>query len=444
MKFLTIRMKITMWYTLFMVGLTAAVLGAVVEFTDMSILSNKKHELMKEVESAIEDIEEDDDFDYFDDGVYLSKYNSDFQYIEGSIPERFPLSLPIKGGLVQTIKDNGETFYIYDQKVTDERGRVYWVRGVVPNVEMVQLSRIIIGAAFIILPALVLISSLIGYFITKRAFLPVKKIQETAQKISESNQLSMRIGLPEGRDEISMLGKTVDNMLEQLEKSFDKEKQFTSDASHELRTPVAVIMAESEYILQHGESLEEAKESMEIINYQAEKMSALINQLLFFTRAEQGRIQLNYEKTDISQLVSEIIREVKFSADEKKIAVAMENRLTASEYLVDRMLFTRAVQNIVQNAVNYGKENGYINISLYEKDNYLAVKVEDNGIGISRENLKKIWDRFYQVDEARTGGSMGLGLSMVKWIMEKSGGYTEVESTLGQGSTFTLFFPIKK
>lgn len=446
MKFLSIKLKITLWYTLFMIGLTSVVLGVVVELTDMSILSNQKHELVKEVESAAEDIEEGDDFDYFDDGVYLSKYSADFQYIEGSIPERFPLSILVKEGRVQTIKESDEVFYVYDQKVIDEYGRMFWVRGIIPNVQMIQLSRIIIGAAFITLPILVILSSSIGYFITKKAFLPVKKIQETAQRISESNQLSMRIGLPEGKDEISMLGKTVDNMLEQLEKSFEKEKQFTSDASHELRTPVAVIMAESEYIIKHGESLEEAKESMEIINYQAEKMSALINQLLFFSRAEQGRIQLKYEKIDVAQVISNIINDMKILASEKNISITMENSISIPEYFVDRILFERAFQNILQNAITYGKENGYVRIKLYVKDEYFAVKIEDNGIGISRENLNKIWDRFYQVDEARTGqksGSMGLGLSMVKWIMEKHKGYTEVESILGEGTTFTLFFPIK-
>lgn len=446
MKFLSIKLKITLWYTLFMIGLTSVVLGVVVELTDMSILSNQKHELVKEVESAAEDIEEGDDFDYFDDGVYLSRYSADFQYIEGSIPERFPLSILVKEGRVQTIKESDEVFYVYDQKVIDEYGRMFWVRGIIPNVQMIQLSRIIIGAAFITLPILVILSSSIGYFITKKAFLPVKKIQETAQRISESNQLSMRIGLPEGKDEISMLGKTVDNMLEQLEKSFEKEKQFTSDASHELRTPVAVIMAESEYIIKHGESLEEAKESMEIINYQAEKMSALINQLLFFSRAEQGRIQLKYEKIDVAQVISNIINDMKILASEKNISITMENSISIPEYFVDRILFERALQNILQNAITYGKENGYIRIKLYVKDEYFAVKIEDNGIGISRENLNKIWDRFYQVDEARTGqksGSMGLGLSMVKWIMEKHKGYTEVESILGEGTTFTLFFPIK-
>jgi len=446
MKLLTIRAKITLWYTLFMIGLVTAILGIIVEFTDMSILNNQKHELIKVVEDAAEDIEDGDDFDFYDDGVYLLKYNIQLEYIEGSIPDKFPISFPLELGRVQSMKKDGEIFYIYDKKVKDEHDNIFWIRGVVPNIQMMQLSKIIIGAAFVLLPVLVILSSLIGYFITKKAFLPVKKIQEIAQKISEGNNLYMRIGLPDGRDEISMLGKTVDNMLEKLEKSFEKEKQFTSDVSHELRTPIAVIMAESEYILQHGTSFEEAIESMESINYQVNKMSVLINQLLFFSRAEQGKIQLNYEKTDILQLMEEIIKDIKFTAESKKIVVNITNKLTVHEYYVDKMLFSRAIQNVLQNAIIYGKENDCVTIEIYEKNSYIAIKIKDNGIGISKENLNKIWDRFYQVDQSRTSqenGSMGLGLSMVKWIIEKHKGYAEVESTLGAGSTFTLFFPIK-
>jgi len=446
MKFLTIRAKITLWYTLFMIGLVTAILGIIVEFTDMSILNNQKHELVKVVEDAAEDIEEGDDFDFYDDGVYLLKYNIQLEYIEGSIPDKFPISFPLESGRVQSMKKDGEIFYIYDKKIKDEYDNIFWIRGVVPNIQIMQLSKIIIGAAFVLLPVLVILSSLIGYFITKKAFLPVKRIQETAQKISEGNKLYLRIGLPDGRDEISMLGKTVDNMLEKLEKSFEKEKQFTSDVSHELRTPVAVIMAESEYVLQHGTSFEEAIESIESINYQVNKMSALINQLLFFSRAEQGKIQLNYEKTNIPQLMEDIIKDIQFTAESKKIAVNMINKLTVHEYYVDKMLFSRAVQNVIQNAIIYGKENGYVSIEIYEKNSYIAIKIKDNGIGISKDNLNKIWDRFYQVDQSRTNqenGSMGLGLSMVMWIIEKHKGYAEVESTLGTGSIFTLFFPIK-
>lgn len=445
MKIFTIKTKITLWYTFFMVVLVSAMLGIIIEFTDSTMFSNQKKQLIETVEDAVEDIYEGDSIEYFEDGIYILKYDDMKEYLGGSIPERFPLDFPFKQGQIQKIGEGKERFYVYDQKISFGSGKNFWIRGVAEDIYADEIVKIIIGGAFFFLPFLVIFSSAVGYFITKRAFEPVKKIQETAQEITEGKNLSLRIGLPEGKDEISKLGKTIDNMLERVEKSFEQEKQFTSDASHELRTPVAVILAETEYILKHGEDISEAKESMEVINRQAEKMSALINQLLFFTRAEQGRIELNFEETDIGSLVQENIDELKIFAEEKNISLKLENNLNFDfKCSVDKIMFSRAVQNVIKNSIVYGRENGHTAVRVFEKDNFTAVEVKDDGIGISDKHIKKIWDRFYQADEARTNrkqNGMGLGLSMVKWIVEKHGGYVEVKSVLEEGSVFILYFP---
>lgn len=440
MSFLNIKTKLTLWYTFFMVVLVGGILGILVEFTDMTLLTNQKSQLVEVVEDVIEDIEEGDDFDNFDDGVYILLYNENGEYLTGSLPFNFPIEYPFKLGQVQEIKEKDRGFYVYDKKIVTEGGEKIWIRGVFSDIQINQLTQTIVTGAFLILPILVILSTVIGYFITKKAFLPVKKIQETAQNITESNELSLRIGLPKGRDEIAKLANTIDEMLERLDKSFQKEKQFTSDASHELRTPVTVILAESEYILKHGEDMEEARESMEIINRQAEKISGLINQLLFFSRADRGDLKLKLEKVNIVKTIEELKNDNSIEAEKRNITITYENNLKNYEYIVDKIMFIRAVQNIIQNAINYGKENGKIEIESFEKNEYFAIKVKDDGIGIAKENLQKIWDRFYQVDESRTTKSMGLGLSMVKLIVEKHEGYVEVESELGKGTAFTLYF----
>lgn len=440
MSFLNIKTKLTLWYTFFMVVLVGGILGILVEFTDMTLLTNQKSQLVEVVEDVIEDIEEGDDFDNFDDGVYILLYNENGEYLSGSLPFNFPIEYPFKLGQVQEIKEKDRGFYIYDKKIITEGGEKIWIRGVFSDIQINQLTQTIVTGAFLILPILVILSTVIGYFITKKAFLPVKKIQETAQNITESNELSLRIGLPKGRDEITKLANTIDEMLERLDKSFQKEKQFTSDASHELRTPVTVILAESEYILKHGEDMEEARESMEIINRQAEKISGLINQLLFFSRADRRDLKLKLENVNIVKTIEELKNDNSIEAEKKNITITYENSLKNYEYIVDKIMFIRAIQNIIQNAINYGKENGKIEIESFEKSEYFAIKVKDDGIGIAEENLQKIWDRFYQVDESRTTKSMGLGLSMVKLIVEKHEGYVEVESELGKGTSFTLYF----
>lgn len=436
---LNIKTKITLWYTFFMVGIVSIILGILVEFTDMTLLKNQKDKLIEVVEEVIEDIEEKDDFDFFDDGVFVIIYDKNGNYIKGSIPHNFPINMPLKSGIVEKLEDR---FYYYDREIVFSENEKYWIRGIILDIEINNLTQKILTGAFIFLPFLVIVSTYIGYFITKKAFYPVKKIQEIAQNISENNELSLRIGLVEGKDEISKLAKTIDEMLEKLERSFLKEKQFTSDASHELRTPISVILAESEYILEHGQSLEEAKESMEVIHRQIKKMSALINQLLIFTRMDREKIKLTYEKIDVLKIIEELKIDNELEVKEKNISIEIKNNLKDTFQNVDKILFIRAIQNIIQNGINYGKENGYIKIKLFENEKYFAIEFKDNGIGIKKENIEKIWNRFYQEDSARNNkkGSMGLGLPMVKWIVKKHDGYIKVESVEGKGSIFTLFF----
>lgn len=449
MKYLTIRARVTLWYTFFMAALAAVTMGVLIMFSENYFSSDQKADLIEAVQDAAEDLAEGESPEYFEDNVYLMWYDENQAFVEGAVPSGFSESTALSDTGIQTMTGNGQTFYVYDLQITTYNSGNFWIRGVVSGVESSSLHRFLIRTALILLPILVILSSVIGYLITKRAFAPVRKIQETAKQITESGALSMRIGLPDQKDEIAQLGNTIDLMLEKLEQSFEKEKQFTSDASHELRTPAAVILTESEYFLAHGETMEEARESMEVVNRQANKISSLINQLLFFSRADRGTLQLRPEPVDVGRLVKELADDFQIIASEKSIEV--ETVLQFDEpgteeqgiYRVDRTLFTRAVQNILQNAVSYGKENGHIWIHGYLETEYFVIEIKDDGIGIEEEYLDKIWDRFYQVDSARnnTGsGSMGLGLSMVKWIMEQHDGYADVKSKPEKGTTFILHF----
>lgn len=442
MNKITIRAKITAWYAVFMILMASVMLGILVMISENVILSDQKKRLIETIEDIVEDLEEDDDedIDSFEDGIYISHYNKSGKLIEGFIPSEIKEKISFKEGIVFTIKGDNQNFYVYDRALKDGT----WIRGVISGYEASKLQILIIKLIFILLPVLVVFSCVVGYFITKKAFKPVRHIQETAQKITRSKELSSRIDFKDGRDEISQLGNTIDEMLEKLEQSFEKERQFTSDASHELRTPVSVILMESEYALQHIKTLEEAQESMKVINRQANRMSEMINQLLFFARDDNGTLSVNFQDIEIRQLLSEIVEDNCFIANNSKISIEFNSNLpdkfTCS---IDKILFSRAVQNVIQNAIVYGKQGGNILVSADTNEEYLIVKVKDNGIGISKENLEKIWDRFYQVDKARSSensGSTGLGLSMVNAIMKIHNGYAEVESEENLGSTFTLYF----
>lgn len=443
-KFSTIRMRVTLWYAFFMTLLIFISLMMIRELSVKAMMSNQKENLIEIVRDGIKDVNTPGEFDYFDGSVYLLVYDENRIYQKGVIPDLFSVTQPLSHQRVQSVEAGGEVYYVYDQFVERERGS-FWIRGVTSKETPDPTWSFISNVMSVFMPGIVVVSCLIGYFITKRAFRPVKKIQETAQSIADSNRISLRIGLPEGSDEIAKLGGTVDHMLDKLERSFEKEKQFTSDVSHELRTPLTVILTESEYALTDAQDLDEAKESLLVVRRQADHMSRLIHQLLFLSRSDHDALLLDKEEFEVFSAVFEVVQEYRILTEIDGTTISVTNN--AAENIVieaDLVLFKRSLSNIIQNAVNYGKKGGCIEVLISQNEGYVCIEVADDGMGIAEADLDKIWDRFYQVDQSRNksnGNSMGLGLSMVQTILTQHGGYVEVESTHGKGSKFSLFYP---
>ena len=262
--------------------------------------------------------------------------------------------------------------------------------------------------------------------------------------IQESSDLSQRIHLETGgqtKDEIYHLAATFDRMLDRLENSFEAEKQFSNDASHELRTPIAVIMAQCEYSLKRDTSPEEIHSSLSVILDQSRKMSTLINQLLTLARADRGTAKLDFERINVSDITCMVALEQEALAEKRGITIHQE--ITPDLYAdVDETLFMRLWINLISNSIKYGKEGGSIRVVLRASESRIIGQVIDDGIGISPEALPKIWDRFYQVNPSRSdGSSSGLGLSMVKWIISAHNGDITADSVPGTGSRFTFSIP---
>jgi len=263
------------------------------------------------------------------------------------------------------------------------------------------------------------------------------------QGIRKGQDLTSRVGL-ENRpnDEVHQLSNIFDEMLNRLQASFENEKQFIFDASHELKTPIAVIISYCEYLLSQDNLSEKAREEIGTILQQAKKMSRLISQLLLLSKAEYI---LQIERVNMSDLLEVIVEEQQIFAEEKGITLHTD---IAKDLLIeaDETMMIRVFINLLKNAITYGKADGNIYIELKEDENCLHGTLRDDGIGIRAEHLEKIWNRFYQVETSRntkkTSG-MGLGLSMVKWIVEAHHGSIKVESTWGEGTTFSFIFPKK-
>ena len=296
--------------------------------------------------------------------------------------------------------------------------------------------RIIVILSLVLFPVLVLLTAVVGWLIARRAFLPVRQITDTVDAISDGSDLTARIGLKRGRDEIHRLAATFDRMFDRLEHSFDAEKRFASDASHELRTPIAVIIAECEYARQNAKTVEDYQESVEVVERQSRKMSTLVNQLLNITRMDQGTHKISLERADFSELVEVVCDEAAVASGRD---IRLEKDIEQGVYAnMDVGLMARLVQNLVENAFKYTAEGGTVRVGLHTSGGRLTLSVSDTGIGIDKKDLPHIWERFWQADSSRgVDRGSGLGLAMVKQIAEAHGGKLSVESKPGEGSTFS-------
>ena len=357
-------------------------------------------------------------------------------------------------GEVREIKDKAgeEDWYIYDLFFRPGEGKEIYVRGVISVTESEESFQTILRIAFILLPLLAAATAFVGYRFTKRTLKPVKDITDTVCKIRMDADLSRRIDnidtvretkekrYKKHRDEIYILAETFNEMLDELEAVFKREKQFTSDVSHELRTPISVMMAQCGQLLKDEALKPKQKAQVKLIEQKAENMSDLIAQLLFLSRADQGRQQIEKENVNLSELTEMIVGEQQFLAESKgnagQIICHIEPEIWAE---VDETLYIRMMINLLSNALRYG-EGRDIEVSLsVHNDSDIIGKVKDHGIGISKGDIPHIWERFYRADKSRTGGShCGLGLSMVKWIAEAHGGSVEVVSKEGEGSEFVF------
>ncbi|MBQ9031596.1 MAG: HAMP domain-containing histidine kinase [Parasporobacterium sp.] len=342
----------------------------------------------------------------------------------------------------QESEDSGEILNFQNGSSPEdgESGGV-WIVGILPRDSMDNLMNSIMRMGYIGLPVILLLAVLGGWAIAGSSLRPLRSITESARKIRDGSDLSRRIEIRDGKDEVHELAETFNSMMSRLERSFNAERQFTSDASHELRTPTTVILAECEMAEKAAGEEEVVQESIREIHKQARKMSELIGKLLSYTRLEQGTRRIDREAVDLSELVEDVCEEQRTVAV-RGIQIRSE---TQPDLMVmgDTSLLISLIQNLVSNAVKYGKDNGHVLVRTYVQGKNACVLVRDDGIGIAREDLDHIWNRFYQTDRSRSDESrgVGLGLSLASQIARLHHGEITVTSTLGEGSEFIFSMP---
>ena len=452
MKKLPLKWKLTILYAAFMILMTALMLGILFSLSSSEILSSVEQDLEKQVFGAFDDInwngsrlEIDKDFYDVENGIYLSAYDESENLIGGRIPYEFTQEVPLEEGM-KRLTQGGIQWYVWDAASDFQvYGRVY-VRGIASITEAESSLKVTLRLSIVLFPLLVILAALLGYFFVSRTLRPVAQITDTARAIYKEKDLSKRIGLTGEKNELYQMAETFDMMLESVEKAFKKEKQFTSDASHELRTPVTVILSQCEYLLEDERLEEDEKASVEAIQRKAQNMAKMIAQLLFLSRTDQNRQTLHKEWLDLSLLTEMSVEEQEEIARKKEIRIESDIQEQIYGY-VDETLFIRLWMNLIGNGITYGKEKGWLKVSLKKEKGMLKGAVEDNGIGITKEQLSHIWERFYQADPSRSGrenSGSGLGLPMVKWIVEAHGGEIFAESQYGVGSCFWFCIPVEE
>jgi two-component system heavy metal sensor histidine kinase CusS len=300
-----------------------------------------------------------------------------------------------------------------------------------------QFTREFAALLGIVLVFGILLSALIAVTVTRRGLRPLIEMTESFQRVGPTH-LHERVPPTGWPRELQPLAVAFDGMLERLEDSFTRLSQFSADIAHELRTPIANIRGEAEVALARPRSPAEYQEVMESNIAECERLSGVIDNLLFLARAEAAEGHLQLALLDARAEITKIAAFYETIAEEQKIAIACRG---AGTICADPLLFGRAISNLLENALRFTPAGGRIDISIETNASQSKISVTDTGCGISQEHISRVFDRFYRIDSSRSSQGAGLGLAMVKSIAELHGGSAALTSEVSRGTTVTLVFP---
>jgi len=278
-----------------------------------------------------------------------------------------------------------------------------------------------------------------GWWLASRAIRPIEDISATAVKIS-GGDLSQRINVEETESELGRLASVLNSTFARLDSAFAQQRQFTSDAAHELRTPVSVMLTQTQTTLNRERSVAEYRETVESCQRAAQRMRRLIESLLELAKLEAGQQPMKQSRFDLAQTARDCITQIEPLAAARHVKITYE--LPSLECVGDSERLAQVITNLLTNAITYNKENGEVRVEGEKKGDSVNLRLSDTGLGISAEDLPRVFDRFYRVDSSRTSGNTGLGLAISKAIVEAHSGQIDVSSEPGRGAVFTVRLPL--
>lgn len=452
---LPLRIRITAWY--FAVLAAGFCLFGVVAYYAMrgSILETVDENLQDQVQGVRELIgreprefhlarmlEHDEEIRAGSDLLQVADSAGNWIYRSRTMAHFGPAAAGEARASITTQQPNGVPLRVLTLPV-DSGGKTYVVQLAYPLDDFNEALNRFRRVLFLSSPLLLLLASAGGYWLSRRALRPVDEITREARSISAQN-LASRLIVPRTGDELQRLTETLNGMLERLEQAFRRITQFTADASHELRTPVALMRTRAEIVLRRSRSEEEYRETLRQILEDLQRTSVLIENLMLLARADSGAQALERARLNMVESLQEACLEGRALAQSKQISLQAELPEAPVWVNGDASSLLRLFLILLDNAVKYTPPRGRITVSLNSNPGCAVAEVRDTGLGISAEDLPHIFERFFRADPARsrqTGGA-GLGLAIGKWIAEAHGGTVNAQSKPGEGSVFQVRIPL--
>lgn len=422
------------WLVISLVAIFVFVLG----FTIFSISFENKPSLEQiEQQSTIDALV--DSINHIDEGKFILK-NDQGDILAASFTENADATIIFDIENIGVKVNKNRVYFLYDKAYRVEDQNLKLV--IYNDITILIFEIITIGAAAILL---FIISSLTiyvrGNYLTKKAFGVLDELIEKANNISSQN-LNLRLNVSDSTDELIEFALTFNRMMDRIEKAYEKQNQFVSDASHELRTPISVIQGYARMLDRWGKDDKDIlQESIQAINKESKNMQDLVDKLLFIARNDKDTLLLVKNNFSMSELIEELVRDTLLLETNRNIESNVEPVISLYG---DRDRIKQALRVFVDNALKYTEPGQQIFIGLAVEDNYGVVTVRDTGRGIPEEFLPNIFDRFFRVDASRERdkGGHGLGLSIARIIVLRHGGRIKVASKLGEGTRFKIYLPL--
>jgi heavy metal sensor kinase len=461
MKKLSIGMRLTLWYLAIFVA-AQLVFAASMWFT----LREHLYDLVDDgLESQADDLKnflvaqkKDAPADKIKEEVaetYLIEHSGDYLDIRDDHGELIYRSAFLRDHVLNIDAAESSSLPVFHNRRIDKRpfrfmvqrveanGHAYIATMGAPSEDVVETLDLFRTYLITVAPLLFLIAAGGGYWLSRRALAPVDALVRTAREISGTN-LNSRLPKLETGDELQRLSDTLNEMLGRIEVAFSRITQFTADASHELRTPVSLMRTEAELALRRSRGEAEYQESLRHILLEAERTTALIEQLLSLARADSGRETLHMQPVDLRQTLPSVIDGWQQVATIRNLQLSASIDNGDSYVLGDEAALRRLADILLDNAFKYTPSPGTVRLSLLQNAGNVTIAVQDSGIGIAEEEQRRIFERFYRVDKARSRaqGGAGLGLAIAHWIVSLHHGSIRVESRPGDGTTFLVELPM--